>query len=419
MLTRYFNSRLITTLLLGFASGLPLALVSGTLQAWFTDAGIDITTIGLLGLVGQPYLYKFLWAPLMDRYIPPLAGRRRGWILLAQLGLILGLVAVAQFDPIKHDGMIAVLAFGLAFLSASQDIAIDAYRTELLLPEERGLGAAMGVAGYRIAMIVSGSLALIIAQYWGWRDTYLIMAACMLIGVIAAWFGPEVEASETPKVLAAAWTEPLKEFFGRPHAWAFVIFIILFKFGEAFTSSTGALINVFLLRHLHFSLVTVGTVNKGVGLVASLAGVFAGGVMMTRMRLYHALMLFGLLQAISNLAYMGLAMAGHQLSFFVMAVSIDNFCAGLGMAAVVALFMALCDHRYTATQFALFTALAAVPRVYAGPLAAEAIKYIGWVSFYFWTFVMALPGLYLLWWLQKSESTRIVHLGEEAKILTA
>lgn len=395
-----FNRRLLTVFFLGFSSGLPLALVGATLQAWFTVSGVGLTAIGLLSLVGQPYVYKFFWAPLMDRYVPPLLGRRRGWILLMQCGLIVGLAVMAWLEPSRHAGMIALLAFAIAFLSASQDIAIDAYRSDVLKPEERGLGAALGVAGYRVAMIVSGGLALVLADYFGWQITYLCMAALMLIGVLASLLGPETGNLAHPRTLAQAVVEPFREFMQRPAAVSFLLFILLYRLGDSLTTTTGSLTTAFLLRELGFSLTIVGTINKGIGVFATMLGLFIAGMLMTRIRLYTALLAFGALQAVTNLSFMLLAMAGKNLSLMTTVIFLDNLCAGMGMTALVALMMSLCDRRYTATQFALMSAIMAVPRVYAGAVTGFVIEHLGWTEFFFWTFMLALPGLFLLIWLR-------------------
>ncbi len=398
---RYLNSRLITVLLLGFASGLPLALTSSTLQAWFTVSGIDLAAVGALTLVAQPYVYKFLWAPFLDRYIPPLFGRRRGWILLTQLFLIAAIALMAFFTPSHSAELMSFIAVIIAFLSASQDISIDAYRTDILLPEERGLGTAYAVTGYRIAMLVSGGLALILAQAYGWQVTYLIMAAFMLIGVVTALFAAEPQAPHIiQQTLSQAVVAPFREFLKRNNAVMFLLLIILYKLGEAFTTTSGSLSTAFLLRGLGFSLATVGAVNKGVALLATMLGVLLAGFLMTRIRLFTALWTFALLQAFANLLFMLLAIVGKNYVLMAVVIFFDNFSAGLGMAALVALIMSLCDHHYSATQFALLSAVAALPRVYSGVIAGVVVDHIGWTAFFFWTFILALPCILLLWFLK-------------------
>jgi len=393
--------RMITVLLQGFSSGLPLALTGTALQAWFTQAGVDIVTIGLLALVGQPYIYKFVWAPLMDRYAIPGLGRRRGWMLLTQIALIISISIMACLSPIEHTATLAFVALFTAFLSASQDTAIDAYRVDLLPIEERGLGVAMSVAGYRTAMFASGSLSLIFAAYWGWQVTYIIMAGLMLVGIVATFFSPILESDVPPQTLRQAIVEPWREFISREKALLVLVLILFYKLAEAFTSTWGPLTNTFLLRGIGFDLVTVATVNKGMGLLANILGVFAGGLLLTRMSLYRSLLLFGIAQVLANLTFLMLALVGKQLNVLILAVSIDNFTSGMGTAAVIALIMSLCHPRYSATQFALLSAVAALPRVVVGPLGALIVKFASWVSLFIWASILALPALGILYLLRE------------------
>lgn len=398
-LRTYGNKRLIVTLLMGFSSGLPIGLCGSTLQAWYTVAGINIVTIGFLTLVGQPYTYKFLWAPLLDRFVPPFLGRRRGWILLMQLVLAMVLVWMAFLEPQANSLLLGLLALAVAFFSATQDIAIDAYRTDLLKPDERGLGAAMVTAGYRIAMLISGGLALILAAKIGWRHTYLLMALFMALEIIVTLRSPEPETHVKPPVsLMAAVMEPCKELLARKSIIAILIFIVIYKLTDAFALALGT---PFLIRGMGFTLVQVGVIYKGVGMAATLLGAFAGGIIMTRMRLYKALFIFGVLQGVSNLTYMALAILGKSYFMLVTAVSVDYFCSALGTVAFVAFLMSLCDARYTATQFALVSALSAIGRVFVGPLAAVMVERVGWAHFYFWSAMIALPSLVLLWWIRE------------------
>ena len=390
-----FRSRRIAVLLLlGFASGLPLALTSGTLQAWMAVEGVDITTIGLFTLVGLPYTWKFLWAPLMDRYVPPWLGRRRGWIVATQLLLMAGIAAMGGLSPSSAPLALAALALFVAFSSASQDIVFDAYRTDLLRERERGPGAAVSVLGYRLAMLVSGALALILADHIGWQETYGLMAGLMMVGVAATFWGPEPDGEiRAPRSLREAVAEPLREFFSRHGAVWLLALIVLYKIGDAFA---GSLTTAFLIRGAGFSPTDVGAINKGMGLAATIIGALFGGALMVKLRLYRALMLFGVLQAVSNLTFMWLATAGKSYAIMVLAVGFENLAGGMGTAAFVALLMALCNHRYTATQYALLSALAAVGRVYVGPASGYVVEAVGWPSFFFVTFLAALPGLVLL-----------------------
>ncbi len=404
------DRNLAVILLLGFSSGLPIALVGSTLQAWMTVEGVDLATIGLVTLIGVPYTWKFLWAPTMDRFVPPFLGRRRGWLVVTQAAIIAGLVAMTLASPTTGIAWLAGLALFVAFMSASQDIAVDAYRTDISRPEQRGLAAAVSVMGYRIAMLTSGALALVLAagSGWiaalGWQNTYLVMAALMGIGILAALWGREpLVPAPPPRTLREAVVEPLREFFSRPGAWVLLLLIVLYKLGDAFAVS---LSTAFLIRGAGFSPDDVGYVNKGMGLAATIVGVLFGGGLMVKLGLYRSLMAFGILQAVSNLTYMWLAMAGKSYPVLFVAVGFDNLAGGMGTAAFVALLMALCDHRFTATQYALLSALAAVGRVYVGPAAGYATdpRYLGldWPTFFFITFLVALPGLALLGWKRSS-----------------
>ena len=400
------DRNLAVILLLGFSSGLPIALVGSTLQAWMTVEGVNLATIGLITLIGVPYTWKFLWAPTMDRFVPPFLGRRRGWLVVTQGAIIAGLAAMAFCSPKTEIVVLASLALFVAFMSASQDIAVDAYRTDVATAEQRGLVAALNVLGYRLAMITSGALALVLAagSGWiggfGWQNTYLVMAALMGIGVVAALWGREPAVpAPPPRTLQAAFVDPLREFFSRPGAWVMLALIVLYKLGDAFAVS---LSTAFLIRGAGFSPDDVGYVNKGMGLAATIFGVVLGGGLMVRLGLYRSLMAFGILQAVSNLAYMWLALAGKSYPVLIAAVGVDNLAGGMGTAAFVALLMALCDHRFTATQYALLSALSAVGRVYVGPAAGYMTDpgYLGlsWPVFFFVTFIVALPGLALLAW---------------------
>ncbi len=388
------NRRITAVALLGFASGMPLALTGGTLQAWMAVEGVDLKTIGIFSLVGLPYAFKFFWAPLLDRYALPFLGRRRGWILCSQFILMGLIILLGLSSPKETPLLVALIALFLTFTSASQDIVIDAYRTDVLREKERGLGVAVSVTGYRIAMLVSGALALILAGLLGWRLTYLLMAGLMAVGMLATFFGPEPEEVVCPpQSLKEAVSGPLTEFFERPAAWAFLALIILYKIGDAFA---GSLTTAFLIRGPGFSIGEVGAINKGLGLVATIVGALYGGIMLARLGLYRSLMIFGILQAVSNLSFMVLAYFGKVYSMMVIAVAFENLAGGMGTAAFVAFLMALCDQRYTATQFALLSALASLGRIFVGPPSGYLSHEVGWVIFFFVTFLAALPGLFLL-----------------------
>ncbi len=392
------HRRLIAIGLLGFASGLPLSLSSASLQAWFTVAGLDLKAIGWATLAGQAYVFKFLWAPLLDRFVLPFLGRRRGWIALCQVGCALTLLSISLFDPRTSAATIIGIAVVLALFSATQDIAFDAYRTDLLSAPERGWGSALTQTGYRLAMLCSGGLALILADHIGWPAVYQLMGGIMLIMTLATLGAPEGPNVTPPRSLIAAVIEPLREFFSRPFVWAWLALIILYKFGDAFSM---ALSTTFLLRGVGFSQTEVGTINKVFGLFFALGGALAGGWMLTRMRLVTALLVFGLMQAVTNLGYAWLTITGPETSALAVVVCLDQGAGGMGATAFGALIMAMCNLRFSATQFALLSALSAIGRVFLGPLAAYAVDAIGWGPFFVMTFLTALPGLLLVLVLRK------------------
>jgi PAT family beta-lactamase induction signal transducer AmpG len=394
----YTSRRVAPLLALGFASGLPLALTGGTLQAWATIEQVSLQEIGFLTLVGTAYTLKFLWAPLVDRYAPPWLGRRRGWMVLMQVLLALGMLAMGCLSPGQSLLPLALLAVFVAFCSATQDIAFDAYRSDVLRKDERGAGAALSVLGYRLAMLVSGGLALIMADQWlGWGATYMLMGALMLLMALASFWAPEPEVpTQTPRSLQQAVLEPFREFFGRPEAVTVLVLIVLYKLGDAFA---GALSTTFLIRAAGYTASEVGTVNKLLGLAATIVGVLAGGALMARLGLYRSLMLFGLLQAVSNLGFWVISVGPHNVWIMAAGVGIENLCGGMGTAAFVALLMGLCNQQFSATQFALLSALTAVGRTYlAGPLTPPLVQYAGWPTFFLLTVLIALPGLWLLHW---------------------
>ncbi len=382
---------------LGFSSGIPLALTSGTLQAWMTVVGVDLRTIGIFALVGLPYTVKFLWSPFMDRFIPPWLGRRRGWIIMTQLCLVTSISAMAFSSP-QQTPLLAALALMVAFASASQDIVIDAYRTDVLHEQERGIGAAVFVMGYRIAMLVSGALALVLSDHIGWRNTYLLMAGAICVGIISTFLGPEPEEKVVPpcSLPEAVWG-PLKNYFSRNSAISLLLLIVLYKLGDAYA---GTLTTAFLIRGVGFSVSEVGAINKGLGFASLIAGAIFGGTLMVRLRLFRALLIFGILQAVSNLSFMFLAWLGKSYGMLIFTVAFENFSGGMGTAAFVSLLMAMCNHRYTATQYALLSSLAAIGRIFIAPTSGYLVESIGWASFFFITFLTALPGLWLLWWLR-------------------
>ena len=382
-------------LILGFASGLPLALTSGTLQAWMTVENIDLKTIGFFSLVGQAYVFKFLWSPVMDRYTPPFLGRRRGWLLTTQCLLLIAIAAMGFLEPSTQLRWMAALAVVIAFCSASQDIVFDAWKTDVLPAEERGAGAAISVLGYRLGMLVSGGLALWLADKWlGWQGMYWLMAALLVPCIIATLLAPEPsDVIPVPKSLEQAVVAPLKDFFGRNNAWLILLLIVMYKLGDAFAMS---LTTTFLIRGVGFDAGQVGMVNKTLGLFATIIGALYGGVLMQRLTLFRALLIFGILQGVSNAGYWALSVTDKHIYSMAAAVFFENLCGGMGTAAFVALLMTLCNKSFSATQFALLSALSAVGRVYVGPIAGWFVEAHGWPTFYLFSVIAAIPGILLL-----------------------
>lgn len=387
------HRKLAAITLMGFASGLPLALSGGTLEAWCAVSGLSVKTIGMIKLVATAYVLKFLWAPLLDRYRLPMLSRRRGWMLAMQFGIAGTLILMAGLSPETSLTGIALLAVLLATLSATQDIAIDAYRADQLGAHERGLGAALGVGGYRVAMLTSSGLALVFAAHAGFRSTYLLMAALMLVGVAASLFAPEAESAPAPKNLARAFVEPLREFLARGNALWWLGLIATYKLANAYALS---LSTTFLLRGGGYSLEAVGWANKVFALGASVAGVFVGGLLLVRWPLWRSLAVFGVLQTLANAGFLAVALGWRGMPALVTAIGAENFASGMGTAAFIALLMALCDRRYSATQFALFTALDAIGRVFIGPLAGASVERFGWDGYFWLSMLAGIPGLLIL-----------------------
>jgi len=370
-------------------------LSGGTLQAWFASENTSLMTIGLLSLVTQPYIYKFIWAPFLDRYIPPVLGRRRGWIFFMQLLLAVTLVMMGLYGhPRTHAIELAVLALFLSFFSATQDISIDAYRTDILQPSEWGIASAFYVTTYRIAIIASGGLALIFADHYGWKETYFLMAAIMMLMGIVTLLSPEPKIIQAPTTLKQAMSEPIKEFISRPYyKWA-LCFLFFYKFGDAFTIS---LSSAFLIKHLHYSLSIVGSVNKIIGVISAILGGLVGGFLFKKLGLYRALLYFGFGQALCSFLFMIQALVGQNIGMLILTVFADNFLGGMSTVAFLAYITSICNKKTSAAQFALFSAISSLPRVFIGPIAALTIEWIGWPSFFFVSFFLSLPGLWLLW----------------------
>jgi PAT family beta-lactamase induction signal transducer AmpG len=400
------NQRVLAFLLLGLASGLPYNLTDATLQAWLKDTGLSNTTIGLLSLIGLAYTLKPLWAPLLDRFAPPLLGRRRGWMLLFQAATAAALVWMAWHGPERGLAGFAMLAVVVAVLSASQDIVIDAYRTDAAHREERGPAATAANLGYRAAAWFSYAGALIMADYYGWHLTYVVMALLMAAFMAVTVWAPEPERQVAPpRSLAEAVGGPLRQLFATPGTPLLILALVLYKVGDAFALK---LFTPFLMD-VGFSKTEIGVATKTVMLLANVAGAVAGGLWIVRLGLLRALLVFGALQALTNLAYMAVALAGHDMLVMIAAVALDNFFGAMGNTALVVFVMSLCDLRFSAFQYAMLSALAVLPRNVLGWPAGYLADHIGWSQFFLVTFFTALPGLVMMWVLRD----RIAALGAD------
>lgn len=379
--------------LLGFSSGLPIGLIGGTLQAWMKDLGVDLSIIGLVALVGLPYSLKFLWSPLMDRFVPPWLGRRRGWILICQIALMALLSAMALSDPLASPLLVSMLALAVAFFSASQDIVIDAYRAENLAQDDLGAGAAVSILGYRLAMLTSGALALILADHLPWRVVYFLMSAALIIGVIANLLVEERSDHTLPtRSLRFALLDPLTDFFGRSKAFEVLGFVVLYKIGDVMALS---LATPFLME-IGFAKQEIGAVNKGLGLVATILGGLIGGAFMKSLGHKKSLLYFGSVQAITIVTFAGLAILGKNYLMLLIAVGLENLGSGMGTAAYVAFLMSICNKKFTATQYALLTSLGALPRTLMAAPAGFLVHQLGWPTFFVLCVIVALPGLILV-----------------------
>ncbi|WP_167632508.1 AmpG family muropeptide MFS transporter [Mariprofundus ferrooxydans] len=397
-----FTRKMAICVFTGFASGLPLYLLINLLPAWLRSEHVDLTTIGLFALIQFPYTWKFLWSPLLDRYAVPWLGRRRGWMLLTQAALLLTIAAMGGFSPQTELTMIILFSTLLAFLSATQDIALDAYRRELLSDEELGLGNSVHVNAYRVAGLVPGSLALILADHLPWSTVFMITALFMLPGMVMTLLVSEPVVALAPKSLRQAVVEPLHEFLDR-QGWRGAVmvlaFIFFYKLGDSLCT---ALATPFYLD-MGYSKTAIGLIAKNAGLWPAVIGGLLGGLWMVKIGINRALWLFGVVQLGSIFGFLWLAAVGVQadvgpveLTRLAVVIAFEAFGVGVGTAAFVA-FIARSTHpAYTATQFALFSSLAAVPRTFINAGAGWLVESMGWVNFFLFCAVLAVPGMLLL-----------------------
>ena len=394
------SPRLALMLGIGFASGLPNPLTGSTMTAWLASEELTLTAIGFASYFQLPYNFKFLWAPLLDRYGIPGLGRRRGWMLVTQVALVLSIGVLGSFDPSSALTSIGVMAIATAFLSATQDVASDAYRTDILPAAQRASGTAIFVAAYRGALIFAGAVALALSDVVSWRVVYWIFAAAMGIGVVTTLIAPAAPTEAmAPRSMREAIVDPFLEFFNRRGSLTFIVIIMLYKFGDVVVGH----FQIPFFMELGFTKTEIGAVLKGLGLGATIVGALAGGGLVARWGLKPALIVFGLAQAIANLAYVGVAQAGKSYAWMTGAIVVDNFMNGLGTAAFVAMLMTLCNKRFTAFQYALFSSLMTVPGRLLGGAAGWLADDVGWGNFFLISTVAALPALLLLFFVQVRE----------------
>jgi len=401
----YSDKRVLMILPLGFASGLPLLLTYSTLSAWLAKDGISRAAIGAFALVGTPYAFKFVWSPLIDRLPPPIPlGRRRGWGITIQLLLIVAVLALGSCDPKDNLPLMAGLALVVAFLSASQDIVIDAYRVESLSIEEQGPAAGLIQTGYRVAMLVAGAGALLIADRWGWFAAYATMAALLSVGLAVFILRPEPEASAVAarrgperfrQWLESAVIEPFADFMKRPVWPAILIFIFAYKLGEAMAGVMATPLYI----AVGFTLPEIAAVSKLFGFFATIAGVLIGGLVTTKLGIIRALLICGVLQSLGNLAYVLQAVAGHRLDALALCVALENLTGGMAGTALIAYLSSLCSPAFTATQYALLSSLAVVGRTIIASSGGKLSEMMGWVDFFLMTTVITIPALLLLLWI--------------------
>ncbi|MBF0227076.1 MAG: AmpG family muropeptide MFS transporter [Desulfobacterales bacterium] len=388
-----FSRRMVVSLLMGFSCGVPLLLTMGVLQAWMKQENIDITKIGLISLVQIPYTWKFLWAPIFDRFIPPFLGRRRGWLIVAQLFLMISIAGLGFADPGRNLWITVLAAILVAFFSASQDIVVDAYRREDLSDNELGLGSSMYIYGYRVGMLLASGGGFILADIISFSNVYLVMALCILPGILTTIFTTEPKILvSVPKNFQEAVIQPLYEYFTRKDALWILAFILFYKIGDAMAST---MTTPFYLE-IGFSNTEIGAVVKLFGFWATIAGISIGGLLMLKLGIYPSLWIFGLLQAASTACFAVLAHIGYNITLLSAVISFENITSGMGTSAYVAFMASITNKKFTATQYALLTSLMGIPRVLLSAPTGYIAKDIGWENFFIFCTLVAVPGMLLL-----------------------
>ena len=393
LFTLIFSGRMLVALVMGFACGLPLLLTISLLQAWMQEEGVDLTVIGLMALVGLPYTLKFLWAPFLDRFTLPFLGRRRGWLLVAQIALGCSIAGLGMADPANSPWMLSFAALLVTFFSASQDIIVDAYRREDLSDEELGLGSALYINGYRAGMLLASGGGLILSDHMPFSHVYLIMACCMLPGLLTTLLAHEPPlTSGKPKTMKEAVLNPLTDYFSRNGALWILAFILLYKLGDTMASS----ISTPFYIDIGYSRTEIGAVVKIFGFWATVLGTLTGGVMMIKLGINRSLWIFGLLQALSTAGFAVLANLGHSITALSSVIAFENLSGGMGTAAYAAFMASITNKKFTATQYALLSSLMGIPRVLASAPTGFLAKYVGWSEFFILCTLIAIPGMLLL-----------------------
>jgi MFS transporter, PAT family, beta-lactamase induction signal transducer AmpG len=405
---KIFNRQMLVSLIMGFACGLPLLLTMSVLQARMKEDGIDLTIIGLVNLVQIPYTWKFVWAPFLDRFIPPFLGRRKGWLAMAQFGLILAIAGLGYSDPVNHFGWMVFTAICVAFFSATQDIVVDAYRREDLSDEELGLGSSFYIYGYRMGTLLASGGGLIMADFIPWSHVYLLMCMCMLPAVATTLLTPEPHMAEgSPRTLKDAVIQPIVDYFTRKDALWILSFILFYKIGDTMAS---AMTMPFYLE-IGFSKTQIGAVVKIFGTWAIIGGAITGGIIMFRFGIHKSLWMFGVLQALSTACFVILARMGDNMAVLSGVIAFENVSSGMGTAAFVAFMASITNKKFTATQYALLSSLMAFPRVLASAPTGILAKHLGWESFFIFCTLIAIPGMLMLFkfssWQKKPSKTPI------------
>ncbi|MGZ3772861.1 MAG: AmpG family muropeptide MFS transporter [Pseudobdellovibrionaceae bacterium] len=401
-----FSKHMLIIFLLGFSSGLPLLLTGGTLKTWLAREHVDISTIGYFSWVGMAYSLKFLWSPLLDRFTLFKVGRRRSWMLVTQILLMASIYVIGTLNPLQNLSAMAVIAVLIAFFSATQDIAIDAYRREILSNEELGLGSSLGIYGYRIALLLSGGagIGLVGSSIWPitWGQLYFLMAACMIVGVVTTLFAPEPKLEGAPpRNLKEAIIEPFAEFLKRPGAWFILLFVFMFKLGDALS---GAMLNPYYVE-VGFSNTDIGLIAKTFGLMSSLVGLFFGGLIIYYIGIFRSLWFFGILQGLSTAAFALLVHTGPKAWALATVVVFEDISSGMGSAAFVAFLGTLSNKKYTATQYAILSSIATLGRNFFSGFTGNMVKGLGWDFFFYVCALIAIPGLLMLVGMRKFQTS--------------